>query len=60
MSEEDRINLREKLNRGLEQSYEDMLKRKAMLGESVIVPDADGNPMAIPAREEYARYMAGK
>lgn len=51
MSEEEKINFRAKLNQGLKQSYELLLRRKAALGQDMVIADADGQPVVVPAKE---------
>ena len=47
MSEQEKINLRIKINQGLKQSYEALLRRKAALGQDMVIADANGQPMVI-------------
>ncbi len=51
MSEKEKLRLIEKLNQGLEKSYEALLARKAVLGEEMVTADTDGQPVTIPASE---------
>ena len=51
MSEQEKINLRIKINQGLKQSYEALLRRKAALGQDMVIADANGQPMVIAAKE---------
>jgi hypothetical protein len=51
MSEQEKINLRIKINQGLKQSYEALLRRKAALGQDMVIADANGQPMVISAKE---------
>ena len=51
MSEQEKINLRKKINQGLKQSYEALLQRKAALGQDMVIADANGQPMVISAKE---------
>ena len=51
MSEQEKINLRIKINQGLKQSYEALLRRKAALGQDMVIADANGQPMEISAKE---------
>ncbi|MBD5216638.1 MAG: hypothetical protein HDS78_09040 [Bacteroidales bacterium] len=58
MSEEDIITLREKLSKGLKESYENLLRRKAALGQDMVFADENGMPRVVPAKialEEYLR-----
>ncbi len=45
MTEQERLALREKLNRALEASYEKMLCQKMKADESIVTIDANGNPI---------------
>jgi hypothetical protein len=60
MSEQELTTLTEKLNKGLEASYEALLRKKAMLGQSVIITDDAGNPIEVSAKEVLAEYLAEK
>lgn len=51
MSEQERINLYQKLSDAMKRSTRAMLERKAKLGESVVIADENGNPIVIPASE---------
>lgn len=55
MSEQEKINLRAKINQGLKQSYESLLRRKAALGQDMVIADADGNPIVVPAVDLLAK-----
>lgn len=60
MSEQERIELREKLNKGLEESYEKMLLLKMKLGQDVVIGTLDGTPITLTAEEAWNRYQASK
>lgn len=51
MSEQERINLYDKLSEAMNRSTEKMLRFKEKLGENVVIADAGGNPIEVPARE---------
>ena len=51
MSEEERIKLFKRIENGTRIARIRMLKRKALLGESVIVADENGKPIKITAEE---------
>ena len=55
MSEQEKIILREKLNKGLAWSYEKMLRDKASRNENVLV-SKNGVPVAEPAEEVLKKY----
>ena len=60
MDEREVTELRESLAIGLKKCFEDMLERKALLGQSIVTCDADGNTLVIPAKQALAEYRAGK
>lgn len=51
MSEQEKIILINRIDRGLKQSYEDLVRRKAALGQDMVVADANGQPVIVPASE---------
>ena len=57
MSEQERIELREKVCRGLRMSYEALLRRKAALGQDMVFADENGMPRVVPAREALEEYL---
>lgn len=56
MSEQEKIDLREKIYKGLKQSFENLLRRKAALGQDMVFADENGQPRIVPAREALAEY----
>ena len=60
MSEQEKIILREKINEGLKRSYENLLRRKAALGQDMVFADENGQPRVVPAREALAEYERNK
>lgn len=56
MSEQEEINLFDRIYNGIVFAQKRMLERKAKLGEPVIVADADGNPVEISAEEALRRF----
>ena len=54
MSEQEELNLFEKIDEGLKQSFENLLRRKAALGQDVVF--ADGLPRVVAARKALADY----
>ncbi|MBS7347562.1 MAG: hypothetical protein SO542_06555 [Muribaculaceae bacterium] len=56
MSEQEKIDLREKICKGLKQSFENLLRRKAALGQDMVFADENGQPRIVPAREALAEY----
>lgn len=55
MSEQEKINIRTKINKGLKKSYETLLRRKAALGQDMVVADANGQPVVVPAADLLAK-----
>jgi hypothetical protein len=60
MSEQELTALTEKLNKGLEASYEALLRKKAMLGQYVITTDSAGNAIRVSAKKVLTAYLAEK
>ena len=60
MSEQEELILFEKVNKGLKQSYEDLLRRKAALGQDMVFADENGMPRVVPAREALKEYEGKK
>ncbi|MCM1037190.1 MAG: histidine kinase [Bacteroides sp.] len=58
MSEQERIELWEKLQEGFRRATIKMLTRKIKLGESVVVADENGQPLIISAEEALQRYFS--
>ncbi len=48
----------EKLNRGLKESFYNLLKRKAALGQDMVFADEKGMPRIVPEREALVEYEA--
>lgn len=55
MSENERIKLRAKINKGLKESYDALLRRKAALGQDMVIADAKGQPLVVSAAELLAK-----
>ena len=60
MSERESLDLRDKLNKGLKESFEKMLLRKRQLGESVVTCDENGNIITLTAEEAWRLYQKTK
>ena len=60
MSERETLDVREKLNKGLKESFEKMLLRKRQLGESVVTCDENGNVITLTAEEAWQLYQKTK
>lgn len=55
MSEQEKINLIKRIDNGLKHSYESLLRRKAALGQDMVIADANGQPIVVPAKELMER-----
>lgn len=55
MSEQEKIDLSDKLTDAIREAQRLLFERKAKLGESVVVADADGQPITISAAEALRR-----
>lgn len=51
MSEQERINISERINAGIRKAQRLMFERKAKLGQTVVIADENGNPKTVPASE---------
>ena len=51
MSENEKIELSEKLNTALKESYHKMIDLKKKLGQTVIISDKNGHPIEVSAEE---------
>lgn len=60
MPEQEEINLIERLNEGLKNAYEQLLRRKAALGQNMVMADENGMPLIVPATEVLANYLRNK
>ena len=56
MSEQEELILFEKIDKGLKQSYEDLLRRKAALGQDMVFADENGMPRIVPARQALEQF----
>ena len=56
MCEQEKLYLITKLNQGLKKSYENLLRRKAALGQDMVFADENGLPRIVPAGEALAEY----
>ena len=55
MSEEEKIDLADRIFEGIKESQRRLFERKAKLGETVVVADAEGMPIIISAEEALQR-----
>lgn len=56
MSEQEELNLFEKIDQGLKKSFEELLRRKAALGQDMVFADENGMPRIVPAKEALDDY----
>ena len=56
MSEQEKRELKDKLEKGLKKSYEDLLRRKAALGQDMVFADENGMPRVVPAKKALKEY----
>ena len=56
MSEKEEIKLFERIRESISNAQKKMIERKAKLGETVVIADADGNPIEISAEEALKLY----
>lgn len=56
MSEQEKIKLYSRLSEAMRRGTLKMLKRKAKLGETVVIADADGKPIEISAMEAISLF----
>jgi len=55
MSEQDKLNLSDKITEGIRKAQKALYERKAKLGEPVVVADSNGQPITISAEEALRR-----
>ena len=60
MSEQEKINIRTKINEGLKKSYKALLRRKAALGQDMVIADATGQPLVVSAADLLPKREAKK
>ena len=60
MSEQEKIELHKRIYEGLKKSFEDLLRRKAALGQDMVFADENGKPRIVPAPQALADYEARK
>ena len=51
MSEEEKIILSDKITAGILKAQRELYQRKAKLGRAVVIADAEGRPITVPAEE---------
>lgn len=60
MSDKEKLNIIETLDKGLEQSYENLLRRKAALDQDMVFADENGQPRIVTARKALAEYESNR
>lgn len=55
MSEQEKVNIRTKLNEGLKKSYDTLLRRKAALGQDMVIAGVNGQPIVVSASDLLAK-----
>ena len=60
MSEQEELILFDKLEKGLNQSYENLLRRKAALGQDMVFADNNGMPRIVPAKDALKEFEEKK
>ncbi len=58
MSVEEKIEFRRKVCEGLARSFEQLLRRKAALGQDMVFADEHGQPRIVPAREALEKFLS--
>ena len=56
MSEQEKQELENKIYKGLKQSYEDLLRRKAALVQDMVFADENGMPRIVPAKQALEQF----
>lgn len=51
MTYDEGINLRNLMNKALDESFKKMVERKKKLGQKIVTVDKDGNPIELTAEE---------
>ena len=51
MSEQDKINLSDKITEGIRKAQRKLFERKARLGENVVIADENGKPIIVKAED---------
>ena len=55
MSEQDKINLSDKITEGISKAQKALFERKAKLGESIVIADENGKPIIVKAADFLKR-----
>lgn len=54
MSDQDKINLSDRITEGIRKAQRELFERKAKLGESIVIADDNGQPVIVKA-EDYLK-----
>lgn len=57
MSDQDKINLSDRITEGIRKAQRELFERKAKLGESIVIADDNGRPVIVKA-EDYLKRTA--
>ncbi len=60
MSEQEKIEFAQKVTEGLQQGFENLLRRKAALDQEVVFANEHGQPIVIPAKVALENYLKKK
>lgn len=60
MSEQEKQELKDRVLKGLKISYENLLRRKAALGQDMVFADENGLPRVVPAKQALEEYLLRK
>jgi len=60
MSEQDKINLSDKITEGIRKAQRKLFERKARLGENVVIADENGKPIIVKAEDMLKRDCASE
>lgn len=58
MSEQEKINLYQRLSDAMKRSTQAMLERKSKLGENVVIADDNGNPVVVSAEKALQIFLS--
>lgn len=53
MSEQDKINISDKITEGIRKAQQALFEHKAKLGESVVIADENGQPLTVKAEDFF-------
>ena len=56
MSEQDKIELSDRITEGIRKAQRKLYERKAKLGENIVIADENGDPLVIKAADYLKRH----